>query len=130
MSDTQQVLTKAIQQERKVLTVQESKGILENEGFPVNPTGFGQTLEEITSEADKIGFPIVLKVSSEDIIHKSDVGGVITGIRSKTDLQEQYGIMTKKISNSYPDAKIESYIVEKMESGIHRIIPSDRSLII
>jgi len=124
MSDTQQVLTKAIQQKRKVLTVQESKGILEKEGFPVNPTGFGQTLEEITSEADKIGFPIVLKVSSEDIIHKSDVGGVITGIRSKTDLQEQYEIMTKKISNKYPDAKIEGYIVEKMESGIELLIGS------
>ncbi|MHA2217324.1 MAG: acetate--CoA ligase family protein [Candidatus Hodarchaeales archaeon] len=122
MSNTQQVLTKAIQQKRKVLTVQESKGILENEGFPVNPTGFGQTLEEITSEAEKIGFPIVLKVSSEDIIHKSDVGGVITGIRSKTDLQEQYEIMTKKISNSYPDAKIEGYIVEKMESGIELLV--------
>ena len=111
MSDTQQVLTKAIQQKRKVLTVQESKLILKNEGFPVNPTGFGHTLEEIIIEAEKIGFPIVLKVSSEDIIHKSDVGGVITGIRSKTDLQEQFKIMTEKISESYPNAKIEGFIV-------------------
>ena len=124
MSDTQQVLTKAIQQKRKVLTVQESKSILKNEGFPVNPTGFGHTLEEITTEAEKIGFPIVLKVSSEDIVHKSDVGGVITGIRSKNDLQEQFELMTEKISESYPNAEIEGFIVEKMESGIELLIGS------
>ena len=74
--------------------------------------------------AEKIGFPIVLKVSSEDIVHKSDVGGVITGIRSKSDLKEQFDIMNDKISKSYPEAVIEGFIVEKMESGIELLIGS------
>lgn len=124
MSETQQVFQTAIQQKRKVLTVQESKSILQNEGFPVNPTGFGQSLEEIISESEKIGFPVVLKVSSEDIIHKSDVGGVVTGIRSKNDLIEQFQIMKEKINQQQPDAHINGFIVEQLETGIELLIGS------
>ena len=126
MSEAKKILNSAIQQKRKVLTVQESKTILINEGFPVNPTGYGQTLEEIIAEAKRIGFPIVLKVSSEDIIHKSDIGGVITGIRSVDELTEQHKIMQEKIMRSLPNARIEGFLIEKMESGIELLIGSTK----
>jgi len=124
LSEVQQLLEKAIQQGRKVLTVQESKKILLQEGFPINPTGFGTNLDEVLAEAQKIGFPVVLKVSSQDIIHKSDIGGVITGIRNDGDLKEQYEIMQQKIAQKATNAKIEGYIVEKMESGIELLVGS------
>ncbi len=124
MSEAKKILTSAIQQKRKVLTVQESKTILIKEGFPVNPTGYGQSLEEIISESKKIGFPIVLKVSSEDILHKSDIGGVITDIRSVEELKEQFEIMKEKIAKSLPNARIEGFLIEKMESGIELLIGS------
>lgn len=124
MSETKKIFQTVIQQKRKVLTVQESKSILLGEGFPVNPTGFGQTLEEIISESEKIGFPIVLKVSSEDIIHKSDVGGVVVGIRSKSDLTEEFKNMKENITQKQPDARIDGFIVEKYESGIELLIGS------
>ena len=97
MSEAKKILKSAIEQKRKILTVQESKKILIQEGFPVNPTGFGHSLEEVVSEATKIGFPIVLKVSSEDIIHKSDIGGVVTGIRTIEELKQDFTSMQKKI---------------------------------
>lgn len=124
MSKTEQVIKKAMQQKRTVLTVQESKSLLLNEGFPVNPTGFGINLEELLSEADRIGYPVVIKVSSEEIVHKSDVGGVITGIRNKTDLKEQFKVMEEKIKEIHPKVKIDGYIVEKMESGVELLIGS------
>ena len=124
MSEAQRLLEEAIQQRRKILTVQESKKILLQEGFPINPTGFGTNLEEVIAEVEKIEFPVVLKVSSQDIIHKSDIGGVVTGICSVHDLKEQYEIMSQNITQKVPNAQIEGYIIEKMESGIELLVGS------
>jgi acetyl-CoA synthetase (ADP-forming) len=124
MSEAQEILNTAVENKRKILTVQESKSILKTEGFPVNPTGFGRNLEELIAEGNKVGFPVVIKVSSEDIVHKSDVGGVITDIRSVEELKTQFEIMSTKIQQNYPEANVEGYIIEKMESGIELLVGS------
>ncbi|MFX1536905.1 MAG: acetate--CoA ligase family protein [Promethearchaeota archaeon] len=124
MAEARQYLKMAIQQKKKFLSVQESKKILSQANFPINPTGFGTNLEEVLAEAEKIGFPLVLKVSSQDIIHKSDIGGVVTGIKNIDNLKEEFKQMQLKISQKVPNAKIEGYIVEKMESGIELLIGS------
>lgn len=124
MSEAHHFLRTAIQQKKKFLTVQESKNILFQANFPINPTGFGTNLNEVLAEAEKIGFPVVLKVSSQDIIHKSDIGGVVTGIRSIDELKEKYEQMQQRISQKVPNAKIEGYIIEKMESGIELLVGS------
>jgi acyl-CoA synthetase (NDP forming) len=124
VSKTHHVITQAIQQGRKVLTIKESKAILVYEGFPINPTGFGTTLEEILTEAKKVGFPLVLKVSSSDIVHKSDVGGVITGIMDVLDLQDRFEELEQKLKQKAPGAHIEGYVIEKMETGIELLVGS------
>ncbi len=124
LSETHNLLKTAINHKRKVLTVHESKKILKNEGFPVNPTGFGQNLDELLKEAKKICFPVAIKISSEDIVHKSDFGGVVTGIRSESELKEQYNHMREKINQKFPSANIEGIIIEKMESGVELLIGS------
>ncbi len=124
MSKVQELLKEAMKQGRKILTVQESKKILLQEGFPVNTTGFGTNLEEVLAEAKKIGFPIVLKVSSQDIIHKSDVGGVVTGIHNGEVLKEEFEKLRNSITQKKPDAQIEGYLIEKMESGIELLVGS------
>jgi acetyl-CoA synthetase (ADP-forming) len=124
LSEAHQIIKDAIQHRRRILTVQESKKILLQEEFPINPTGFGTNLEEILVEAEKIGFPVVLKVSSQNIVHKSDVGGVVTEIRSISDLKQQFENMQQKINQRAPDAIIEGYIVEKMVSGVELLVGS------
>lgn len=114
----------AIEQKKKFLSVQESKNILSKANFPINPTGFGTNLNEVIAEAEKIGFPVVIKVSSQDIIHKSDIGGVVTGIREIDELKEEYKQMQQRISQKVPNARIEGYIIEKMESGIELLVGS------
>lgn len=124
VSEAQQFLKMAIQQKKKFLSVQESKKILSQANFPINPTGYGTNLKEVLAEAEKIGFPIVIKVSSQDIIHKSDIGGVVTGIRNIDDLEKEFRQMQLRISQKVPDAKIEGYIIERMESGIELLVGS------
>lgn len=124
LSETQLLLKRAIKEKRKSLSVQEAKNILLKEGFPVNPTAFGTNLDEIKSKAEEIGFPLVLKVSSKDIIHKSDIGGVVAGIRDIRDLEDQFSLMKEKINEKAPNAHIEGFLIEKMESGIELLIGS------
>ena len=124
MSEAQQLLRMAMQQKRKFLSVQESKNILSKANFPINPTGFGTNWNEVLAEAEKIGFPLVIKVSSHDIIHKSDIGGVATGIRGVVELKEEFDQMQQRISQKVPDARIDGYIIEKMESGIELLVGS------
>jgi len=124
LSEAQQLLKMAIEQKKKFLSVQESKNILSKANFPINPTGFGTNLNEVIAEAEKIGFPVVIKVSSQDIIHKSDIGGVVTGIREIDELKEEYKQMQQRISQKVPNARIEGYIIEKMESGIELLVGS------
>lgn len=124
VSEAQQFLKMAIQQKKKFLSVHESKKILSQANFPINPTGYGTNLNEVLAEAEKIGFPVVIKVSSQDIIHKSDIGGVVTGIRNIDDLEQEFKQMQLRISQKVPDAKIEGYIIERMESGIELLVGS------
>ncbi len=124
LSNTQELLNKALKEKRKTLSVNESKTILLKEGFPINPTAFGTSLAEIKEKAQKIGFPLVLKVSSKNIVHKSDIGGVVTGIRDMRDLEDQFHLMTKNIAKKVPNADIEGYLIEKMETGIELLVGS------
>ena len=124
MSKTQEFLNEAMKQGRKILSVQESKKILLQEGFPVNTTKFGTNLEEVLKEAKIIGFPVVLKVSSQDIVHKSDIGGVITGIHNVNELKKEFEKLQNSITHKKPEAKIEGYLIEKMESGIELLVGS------
>lgn len=122
---TSEILVDAVNKGRKVLTVQESKEILKNLDFPVNPTGFGKDLDELTKLSEKIGYPVVLKVSSEDIVHKTDVGGVKVGIRDKNDLKKEYSNMIDRIKKAKPKAQIDGFIVEKqIDDAIELLIGS------
>jgi len=64
----------------------------------------------------------VLKVISEDVIHKSDSGGVKVGIKSDDELSKSYQEMIKNVLSFYPDAKIEGVSVEEMVSGVELLI--------
>lgn len=77
--------------------------------------------EQAAAMAKKIGFPVVLKIVSRDIIHKSDIGGVIAGIENETQAAEAYSKIIKN-SKKAKNAKIEGVLVQKMEQGIEVIV--------
>jgi acetyltransferase len=64
--------------------------------------------------AAEIGYPVVIKIASEDILHKTDVGGVVTSIMNSDTLREQYKLLLERMKQAKPEAKIDGIYVQKM----------------
>lgn len=77
------IIQKATNEGRTLLTEDESKRLLQTYGFPIVETLVAATVEDAVKHAEKIGFPIVLKIFSKTITHKTDVGGVKLGLNDK-----------------------------------------------
>ncbi|NPD89144.1 MAG: acetate--CoA ligase family protein [Asgard group archaeon] len=107
---------------REILTYEESRKIMELSDIPLNRMKLARNLEEGIEEANKLGYPVVLKIVSEDVIHKSDSGGVKVGINSEDDLKKAYDEMIQSVKEHYPAAKIEGVSIEEMVNGVELLI--------
>jgi acyl-CoA synthetase (NDP forming) len=99
---------------RSILTEFESKKLLRQVGIPVVQTRLARTKKEAVLQSQRIGFPVVLKIVSPDVIHKSDSGGVKLNLNNVTKVKTAYSEMIKTISQQYPDAVIHGVSVQKM----------------
>jgi len=92
----------------------ESKEILEAYGF-VTPRGaIATTAEQAVNIAEQIGYPVVLKIWSPDILHKSDVGGVKVGINGPQEVMDAFDLMMYRIPRKRPEANILGVLVQEM----------------
>lgn len=118
-----QVIDEAKRQGRSVLTEIESKQILEEAGIPVTSTRLATSADDAASTASEIGFPVVLKIVSPEVTHKSDVGGVKIGIGSEDEAKAAYDQIMAAVKERQPDAKIEGVAVQKLApQGIEVIV--------
>ena len=119
----EQIFSQARREKRTVLTEIESKRILIDAGIHCTDTRLARTREEALSLADAIGYPVVLKISSTGITHKSDAGGVRVNLNSRADVEAAYeGIMTSA-RQKFPSADIEGISVQTMaKAGIEVIM--------
>jgi acetyl-CoA synthetase (ADP-forming) len=99
---------------RSILTEFESKKILKQAGIPVVETKLAKTQKEAVSLSQKMSFPVVLKIVSPDVIHKSDSGGVKLSINSVTEVKKAYDEILKKVRKQYPHAVIHGVSSQKM----------------
>ena len=99
---------------RTVLTEEESKRFVTTYGVPVIKQVLTETLDEALAAAKSVGYPVVLKIVSHDITHKSAVGGVEVGVCSPTDLESAYARMLKRVRKRVPKAVIEGVSVQQM----------------
>jgi len=90
-----EVLKKKIESSQTVLTEFESKELLEEIGIVVPDQSLTSSKEETLSAAEKIGFPVVLKLMAEDVIHKSDTGAVKLNLKTKEEVEEAYDDLMK-----------------------------------
>jgi acetyl-CoA synthetase (ADP-forming) len=117
------ILDKAKTEKRTVLTEFESKKLLERAGIPVVETRLVRTKRETISVSKEMGFPVVLKITSPDIVHKSDSGGVKLGIANATQASRAYSEIMSSIKQRYPSAIIHGLTVQKMAPpGIQVIV--------
>lgn len=92
----------------------EAKSRLNAAGIVLLPNGLARTVEEACALADKTGYPVVAKIASTQIIHKSDVGGVLIGLQNAEQVESAWYSIMKSISTQCPDAVIDGLLVEKM----------------
>ncbi len=118
-----QALKQAKQERRTQLTEIESKELLKEAGIPVIETKLARTKKEAISLSKETGFPVVLKIASPDIIHKSDSGGVKLGLTNVTQVGNVYSEVMSSIRQKFPKVRIQGVSVQKMaRPGIEVII--------
>jgi acyl-CoA synthetase (NDP forming) len=112
---------------RTQLTEVEAKILLKEIGIPVVRTELAHNRKEAISISKEIGFPIVMKIVSPDITHKSDVGGVKLGLRNNTQVEKAYAEMMSTIKSKCPQARIEGVSIQPMAPpGVEVIIGMTR----
>ena len=99
---------------RVLLNEEESKNFLVNYGIPVTTPYISCDEEAAKKIAHMIGYPVVMKIVSPDISHKSDVGGVAVGIDSDEALTKTYGLLTERVKDNMPQASIQGVTIQKM----------------
>jgi acetyl-CoA synthetase (ADP-forming) len=104
----------AEKQQRKNLLETEAKTICIEYGIPVTKFELAKDETEAAQFADKIGFPVVLKIVSPDIIHKSDVGGVVVGLKDVNGVRDAYKQIIATVKKHKPKAKITGILVQEM----------------
>jgi acyl-CoA synthetase (NDP forming) len=108
------ILAKAREEKRTVLTEIEAKQILSEAGINCTDTRLAATKDEAVAISEEIGYPIVLKISSVDITHKSDAGGVKVNLPDKAAVEEAYDQIMASCTAKHPDADIEGIAVQGM----------------
>lgn len=122
-----EILSQVKREGRQVLTEIEAKEFLNIWGIKVVETKLARSKLEAMNLSEEIGFPVVLKIASPDIIHKSDAGGVKVGLRSKKQVGEAYSQIIKSAREKFPKAKILGVSVQKMAPpGVEVIIGVSR----
>jgi acetyl coenzyme A synthetase (ADP forming)-like protein len=110
---------------RKPYAVLEPEGyeILSAYRLPVLPHALVKDADGAVKWAKKNGYPVVLKIVSEDILHKTEVGGVLVDIETEEELRTKYAELMKRIKENKPDARIEGLLIQPMaKSGVETIV--------
>lgn len=98
----------------KYLSVKDSKELINSYGIKSTKPKLAKNANEAVSLANEIGYPVVLKIESPDINHKSDVGGVALDLENDDIVRAAYNSIIEKVSKYVPDAHIEGCTVQKM----------------
>ena len=114
MNQTTKIIIQAKKEGRKALLENEAKTICNEYGIPVTKFNLAKNMNEAAAKADQIGYPVVLKIVSPDIIHKSDAGGVILNLKTPTEVNIAYKKIIENAKKYKSDAKIVGVLVQEM----------------
>ncbi|MDP3692937.1 acetate--CoA ligase family protein [Bradyrhizobium sp.] len=107
---------------RTSLTAPEGKLVCDAYGIPVPKEGVAKSAAEAAKLAADMGFPVVMKIVSPDILHKTEAGGVIVGVKTAADAEANYATILANAKKYKADAKIEGIQVQQMLMGGQEVI--------
>jgi acetyltransferase len=117
-----EILHRVRQDRRLVLLAHEALAVLEAGGVPCAPSRLATGPEEAVEAARDLGFPVVLKVASPDIVHKTDVGGVKVNLREPGEVRRAYREIMENVQRYLPQARVYGVEVQRlMPAGIELI---------
>lgn len=119
------MLARAADDNRDLL-LSEALQVLEHYGIPTVPSVIAMTVDKAQSAAEKIGYPVAMKIVAEQISHKSDVGGVQLNLRNSPAVAVAFEDMMERIHKAYPDAKLDGVLVQPMVTGGRELILGGR----
>jgi len=116
-------VTKILQKSRQNLRPKHCYEILKNYGIEMPREACAQDEKAAIKVVEKIGFPVAMKIVSAEILHKTDVGGVKIDVKNEKELKSAFREIMKSVKKSYPKAKIDGILIQKM-------LPVGREIII
>lgn len=116
------IMAEAVAEGRDQLSTRESIDVLEAYGVRVCQAGFARTEDEAVAIADRIGYPIVMKMTSKTTSHKTDVGGVRVNIGSADALRAQYQDLVAKLEERGLLEGLEGVIIQEMVKGSREMV--------
>ena len=119
------IINKALEEHRSILSEMESKALLAAFHIPIAKTMIARSKNEAVLIAEQLGFPIVMKVNSKDITHKSDIGGVILNIANAQEVLAAFQKINTTVHLQKPEAVIDGVAIEPMS-----VKPNGRELMI
>jgi acetate---CoA ligase (ADP-forming) subunit beta len=114
MNQTAKIIRQAKAENRKTLLETEAKTIITEHDIPTNQFQLAKNPYEATTYAEQIGYPIVLKIVSIDIIHKSEAGGVKINLKNSAEVKEAYDQIIANAKKYKSNARITGVLVQEM----------------
>ena len=115
-------ISSAIENGKSILTPEESRNLVELAGIPFNKSRLATSEEEAVAIAREIGYPVVMKIVSPQIVHKTEYGGVKLDLENPDEVKRAYADIHLNILEKVPDAEIKGVSVDKMLKGTELII--------
>lgn len=126
MSSSKDAVRKVLDQvkaeNRTSLTAPEGKLVCDAYGIPVPKEGVAKSASEAAKIASSMGFPVVMKIVSPDILHKTEAGGVVVGVKTAEDAEKNYDTILANAKKYKADAKIEGVQIQQMLAGGTEVI--------
>jgi acetate---CoA ligase (ADP-forming) len=107
---------------REHLTLDESRRVLEAYGIPFAKSRLVADRDGLAAAAEEVGFPLVMKITSPDIVHKTEVGGVATDLRNAAEVLASYDDMIGRAEALEPRPRIDGVLLQEMKKGAQEMI--------
>src|SRR3954466_5016967 len=116
------LLSKAKAEGRDSLTAPEAKELCDVYGIPVPQEGLAKTADEAVKLAEGMGFPVVLKIVSPEILHKTEAGGVLVGVKSAAEAEQGFATIMARAKKYNAAANLLGVQVQQMLAGGQEVI--------
>jgi len=119
---SREVIKRALEEGRKNLLEPEAKAICLEYGIPTPEFALALSVDEAVDYAEKFGYPIVLKIVSPDILHKTEAGGVLVGLKNSAEVDNGYRKILESAKSHKPSARLLGVLVQKMAPASTEVI--------